>query len=303
MKRTILVIFCVLCAVSAAVWRVGHNGNSFLNSDKSMIGSTSIIRLGDPTLSNLDGAGKSVDRHPVGLNFYQKEFSTNNPGKAEFIHGQYSFSVDHVLSLIGTEDREVPGGIFEWSINFGLSDNQVDAPDVARDGLTRFFAKLRAAGWKRNIDVDQPRLNGQQAWYYGTTGDVAGIYSLDSTYVPTLKEWQATDAGIATWIFYADGVYLKIFIQSSNMAGVPGKRTYLVTENIMNEYDFYGVGFFPGEKEKMLNWKALLPAELERYHAIRLKTEAALKEQGYRIDTTYQDPPILALQASPGGQQ
>lgn len=268
-----------------------------------MIGSTSIIRLGDPALSNLDGPGKSVDRHPVGMNFYQKKFSTDDPGKAEFIHGQHSFSVEHVLSLTGTEDREVPGGIFEWSINFGLSDNQVDAPDVARDGLMRFLAKLRAAGWKRYIGVSSPRLTGHQAWHYNTTEKGAGIYSLDSTYIPTLEEWNASIISMPAWEFYADGVYLNVSIQGSGMAGVAGKSTYLVSVNMKNEYDFYGAGFFPGEKEKMLNWKALIPAELEKYHTIRLKTEATLKAQGYRIDTTYQDPPIMALQASPASPQ
>lgn len=264
-----------------------------------MIDSTSMIRLGDPSLSSLDGPGKSVDRHPAGLNFYQKEFGTDSAGTVEFMNGSNSFTVHHVLSILGTEDMDVPVGIFDWTIFFGVSENQVDTPQAARDSLMRFFAMLRAAGWKRYIDVEQPRLGGQQAWHYNTTRESAGIYSLDSAYVPTLEEWSAMGNDNPKWVFYADGVYLKVFVQSGNMAGVAGKSTYLVTASVQSEYAFYGVGFFPGEKEKMLNWKALLPAELEKYHAKRIATETALRAQGYRIDTNYEDPPIKALQASP----
>ena len=100
------------------------------------------------------------------------------------------------------------------------------------------------------------------------------------------------------WIFHADGVYLKVSLMQSNMGGFVGKTTYLLSIRIQSEFSFYGIGYFSGNSEKMDNWKTLLPAELQKYHANRLKTEAALKEQGYTIDTTYQDPPIKALQGS-----
>ena len=79
------------------------------------------------------------------------------------------------------------------------------------------------------------------------------------------------------------------------MEGFVGKLTSLLTARIRNEYAFYGLGYFPGNAEKIRNWKALLPAELQKYHAKRIATEAALKGQGYTIDTAYQDPPIQAL--------
>jgi len=86
----------------------------------------------------------------------------------------------------------------------------------------------------------------------------------------------------------------------SNMGGFVGKGTYLLDATIKNEYAFYGLGYFPGDAEKIKNWKALIPAELKKYHAMRLKTEADLKAHGFTIDTTYQDPPINALAASGG---
>lgn len=159
--------------------------------------------------------------------------------------------------------------------------------------MIKLFSELRTSGWVRYIDTNDPRLTGKQAWDYSK---VSSIYSLDSSYTPTLEEWAAAVKKMPHWKFYADGVYLDVSLSETNMGGFVGKTTYLLSIDIKNEYDFYGVGYFPGDAEKMHNWKALLPAELQKYHADRLKTEAALKAQGYTIDTAYQDPPIRALQ-------
>ncbi len=83
------------------------------------------------------------------------------------------------------------------------------------------------------------------------------------------------------------------------MGGFAGKTTYLLTITAMNEYAFYGLRYFAGDAKKIHNWKALLPAELQKYHAKRLLREAALEAQGDKIDTTYEDPPIKALDPPP----
>ncbi len=66
----------------------------------------------------------------------------------------------------------------------------------------------------------------------------------------------------------------------------------------MSEYAFYALRYFAADAEKIHNWKKLIPAELQDYHADRVKIEAAPEAQGDTIDTTYQDPPIKALQQS-----
>ncbi len=65
-------------------------------------------------------------------------------------------------------------------------------------------------------------------------------------------------------MFYADGLYLDVSLMQSNMGGFVGKTTYLFTIDAMNEYAFYGLGYFPGNAEKIHNWKALLPAKLQK---------------------------------------
>lgn len=258
------------------------------------------IELGDPKGSDLDGPGSSTDNHPSGITFYQREWQRGSLGTVEFVHGKHSFTIDNVLSVLGTDDRDVPEGIYDWSISFGVSPEQADTHEAALARMTKLFSNLRARGWARYIGANHPRLIGQQAWNYIKANPV---YSLDSSYTPTIDEWKAIAGEMPHWIFYADGVYLDVSLMESNMGDFIGKSTYLLTIDLKNEYCFYGIGYFPGNSEKIANWKALLPADLQKYHAIRLKTEAAQKEQGYTIDTTYQDPPIKALQGSSANPQ
>jgi hypothetical protein len=274
--------------------------NSIIENSNDMKSSAMRIRLGDPKDSDLGGAGSSTDNHPSGIKFYQREWERGSLGTVEFLHGKQSFTIDNVLSVLGTDDRDATGGIYEWSINFGVSPDQADTHEAALARMKKLFSDLRAKGWARYIGVNHPRLTGQEAWNYIK---VNPVYSLDSSYTPTIDEWKTMIGEMPHWIFYADGIYLDISLMESNMGHFVGKSTYLLTIDLKNEYRFYGIGYFSGNSEKIDNWKALLPAELEKYHAKRLKTEAALKEQGYTIDTTYQDPPIKALQASPANPQ
>lgn len=252
------------------------------------------LQLGAPSLSKVDGL--KTDNHPTGISFYDADFSPTDHKAITFGVGRHSFRLNNVTSLMGVADSEVPGGIFEWKILFAFSDKQAESPEVARDGMMQFLARLQAAGWQRYIQNHRPRLTGEQAWRYGTSGKSAGVYSLDPSYTPNLEEWIAAEDSMPSWTLYADGTYIKISLQASAMAGIAGKKTYLVIADVMNEYNFYAGGIFAGDEEKIRNWKTLLPAVLTESHAKRIASESALKAQGYTIDTTYQDPPIKALQ-------
>ncbi|WP_431820831.1 hypothetical protein [Burkholderia sp. F1] len=278
-------------ALTAHYW----SPRSIIDHGKDMDLSPTHIRLGDPKGSDLNGPGSSVDNHPSGAKFYQRDWMRGNLGTVEFVHGKHSFMIDNVLSAMGSADKDVSGGICKWSVNFGVSREQADTYEAALARMKRLFSELRERGWMRYIDIGNPRLTGKQAWDYMK---IYSIYSLDSNYTPTLEEWKGAVKEMPRWIFYADDVYLEVSLNESNMGGFVGKTTYLLSVRMKDEYAFYGLGYFPGDAEKIQNWKALLPAELQKYHAKRLKTEAALKEQGYTIDSAYRDPPIRALQGS-----
>ncbi|MFM0002510.1 hypothetical protein PQR57_15930 [Paraburkholderia dipogonis] len=291
-----------LGAIAICIAAATHflNFSSLSSKGTNMPPTLTLVRLGDPKGSDLAGVGSSVDNHPTGAMFYQREWTGGKLGVVEYEQGKHSFTVENVLGVIGFADKDEPEGIYSWDISFGVSAEQADAHQLARDRVMEVLAKLRAAGWKRYIDVEDPRLTGKQAWNFAASRAANWAYSLDSTYTPTMDEWIKAKGKFPKWVFYADGVYLEFSIFESNMGGFVGKSTYLLGVNVKNEYAFYGLGYFPGDADKIHNWKALLPAELEKYHAMRFKTEAALKAQGFTIDTTYQDPPIKALQSLSG---
>jgi hypothetical protein len=293
-----LIFGALLSGIALAVhyW----NPRSTLDNGNGMNPSPTLIRLGEPKDSDLNGPGSSIDNHPTGAKFYQREWTRGNLGTVEFAHGTHSFVIENALSVLGFADKDVPEGIYEWSINFGVSPEQADTHEAARALVMKFLGQLRTAGWKRYIVTSDPRLSGRAAWQYFFSHPT---YSLDSSYTPTMDEWMMAKENTPSWIFNADDVYLEVSVRESNMGGFIGKSTYLLTVDLKSEYTFYGLGYFPGDAEKIHNWKALLPAELQKYHAMSLKTEAALKAQGYTIDTTYQDPPVKALQASPASPQ
>ncbi|WP_087754188.1 hypothetical protein [Paraburkholderia caledonica] len=298
--RTFLSATLAIGAFLFVVLMVSHKWSppSSFSNDRDMSQLPTLIRLGNPQSSDLNGPGSSVDNHPTGAKFYQRDWQRGDLGTVQFVNGNHSFVIDNVLSMIGFAAENVPEGIYRWNINFGVSPEQADTHEAARDRVMKLLAQLRSLGWKRYIDSSDPRLSGKQAWIFAASDAVDWEYSLDSVYIPSLDEWIKVKGRYPKWIFYGAGSYLKVTFMENNMGGFVGKSTYLLTVDVQSEYAFYGLGYFPGNAEKIHNWKALLPAELEKYHAMRLKTEAALRAQGYSIDTTYQDPPIKALESS-----
>ncbi|MDR5744452.1 hypothetical protein QCE73_14945 [Caballeronia sp. LZ029] len=295
----VLLTIAILLGTWAAVQ--SSNGQRISKHSEYMLSPRKLIRLGNPQLSDLNGPGSSVENHPSGTTFYQHNWTRGNLGTVEFAHVPYNFVVDNVLSVLGFADKDVPEGIYDWSISFGVSPEQADTHEAARDRVMSLLAQLRAAGWKRYIPVTLPRLKGKEAWQFGSSPKGRTIYSLDSTYTPTMEEWKSVLGSRPTWLFQADGVYLEVVVDESNMGGFVGKSTYLLGIKAESEYAFFGIGYFGGfggDPERIDNWKALIPAELAKYHKYRLKTEAELRTAGYTIDTTYQDPPIKALQVT-----
>ncbi|WP_250471109.1 hypothetical protein [Caballeronia sp. GAFFF1] len=292
----ILLAVLVVCAtiLHAPHWALG----STAILGKEMSQTHTLIRLGNPQLSDLDGPGASIDKHPTGTTFYQREWQRGSLGTVEFAHGKHTFVLDNVLSVLGTADEDVPKGIYQWDINFGVSPEQADTHEAARGRVMSLLALLRAVGWKRYIPASLPRLKGREAWIYNASSGVGGVYSLDSTYTPTIEEWKSMLPNRPRWLFQADGVYLEVVVDESNMAGLVGKSTYLLGVDAQSEFGFYGIGYFAGNAERIDNWKVLISAELAKYHEDRIKAEARLRAAGYTIDTTYQDPPILSLKAS-----
>ena len=113
MKKTrflslIATLLLAAVAMAAYVWKPGpmpDNGRA-ANLPTS-------IRLGEPKDSDFSGWGASVDNHPSGMRFYERDWVRGNPGVVEIEHGKYSFVIDIVLSATGVSDADIPGGVFK----------------------------------------------------------------------------------------------------------------------------------------------------------------------------------------------
>lgn len=195
MKKVLYCSLAVTALLCGLAWAVhGSNPRPTFENGKLMKVSPTHIQLGNPHDSDLKGPGASIDNHPTGISFYQRDWMRGNLGAVEFVHGKHSFVIDNVLSVLGVADKDLPGGIYDWNISFGVSPEQADTHEAALARMMKLLSELRASGWTRYIGTGHPRLTGKQAWGYRK---VNSAYSLDSSYnwkalLPVeLKEYHA----------------------------------------------------------------------------------------------------------------
>ncbi len=164
--KKILYISLIVGALLSGITLAVHDSvqHPTLNKDKRMNASPTHIRLGDPRDSELNGPGASVDKHPTGISFYQRNWMRGNLGTVEFVHGKYSFVIDNVLSVLGVADKDRSDGIYDWNISFGVSPEQADTHEAALARVMKLLSELRARGWVRYISIGHPRLTGKQVW-------------------------------------------------------------------------------------------------------------------------------------------
>ena len=240
----------------------------------------------------LRGGGRmEIQREPAGVNFYTISWSMSSLGVIRVSHGTYSFTLAGALSCMGIEDLDFPAeGIAEFHFDVAPAVPAVISHLEARDRIFRLLHMLQMAGWRRYIDRHKPRFSGKtaleesiQRW---------GAYCLDPNYVPTLPEWMRLMIG-SYWGFYAEGAYLTIEFKRDSRRMDPDKPgAYLVSFTLKNEL-VYMRGLFKQEKRK--HWQEFWPEQEKYFQLERAEAEAKARAQGLSIDTTYTDPPILAL--------
>jgi hypothetical protein len=242
---------------------------------------------------NKTAPNSRVDKQPAGLNFYQVDWPVKAPGILRFEHGQYSFTIPNAFGVMGTEDIDLPNEhIQDFSLDFGLTTASGIAHEEARDKIFAILKDLQAKGWKRYIYRSSARLKGKETW----VADDGSYFSLDTSYVPTMKEWMSLTPR-PSFMFYADGVILDFtFERDSERMDVNQLGGYFLTMNISSERldlrQMSGYGEWTAQERKERDWRAFLPAALKEAKATRAAEEAKLRKEGYHIDETYQDPPI-----------
>ncbi len=155
-----LVIGALLFSVVLAVY--GSDPRPTPDNGNRMNTSPTRIRLGNPKDSDLNGPGASVDNHPTGISFYQRNWRRGNLGTVELVHGRHNFVVDNALSVLDSAIKTSRKESINGNISFGVSPEQADTHEAALARVMRLLADLRARGWARYIGTNHPRLTGKQ---------------------------------------------------------------------------------------------------------------------------------------------
>ena len=251
------------------------------------------IALGDPRNFDLRAAGAGIERKPVGIHFFKRDWPLDALGSVRYLQGSHSFDIPRVSDVMGTSDPGTPEeGIYAWNIGAFAMEGERVPHALARDRLFALFDDILRAGWRRFNLPSEPRLRGLEAMRYALAHH--GRYPLDPQLLPSLDEWMQLNRKLPYWKFWADGVYMKVqVIDEPALRDPKGQGVYMFSIELESETPHFWKSF--RNVEDMKRWKKLIPAALERSAARRLRDEHELRSQGYVIDETYRDPPILGL--------
>lgn len=229
----------------------------------------------------------SVDEQPAGLNFYELDWRNDAPGNITIDHNQYSFSIPYVLSVVGTENADFPEkGIARYFISSGITATDTMSHDEARLTLSAFLQELVDKGWRNSLFYSVPRLKGKQSYDYAIN---QFVYPPDPNYTPNLEQWMALGSD-AMWLLYANNLIMEVTFRRDSKKMDPDKPgAYLLSFSIYGVEKYAKDHFESTERDR---WQALWVDEIKRLKSERYATEKQLIEQGYTINTDYQDPII-----------
>ena len=257
------------------VFTVGENPTDFIQRMKN---------VGQPI---------GVDRQPAGLNFYTMKSQQGTRQVARIEHGQYSFDIPPIMKYMGTEDADLPElGIKLLRFTFVRKDDgQKNTHEQAREFFIGYIKMLSDLGWQRFITPSKPRISGSQSYQYILEGN--DYYVPDLTVEPSLETWKAME-NTHIWTLYTDGLFMKIKYRReqdpSDKNKTPDESAYYIFSLEITTKDEFAKGYM--DFENRATWKQHWASEIKPLKTLRYKIEAELRDKGYTIDTSYQDPII-----------
>lgn len=250
-----------------------------------------VIKLGEtgPDFSRRYPSQITVQHQPAGVDFYSVRWSKPPHGTVRLDLGSHAITLKHVLSLQSVQELGglAKEGLYEFTLNAGLSEPDLIDHDEARLKTYGILAELVRAGWIPVVERSEPRLHGKARFDYTMT--TVNINGLDPAYVPTLAEWMRIESR-TPWSFHAPGAYLEVSFSRERTLLDPQKPgSYLLMFSIKSEAENFRAYV---DSDDRTRWREVLPGVLQALAAERQKKEDGLKAQGTPIDSTYVDPPI-----------
>ena len=234
-----------------------------------------------------------VDRQPAGLNFYTIKSQQGARQVARIEHGPYSFDIPPMMKYMGTEDADLPElGIKSLDFTFVRKDDgQKNTHEQAREFFIGYIKMLSDLGWQRFITPSKPRISGSQSYQYILEGN--DYYVPDLTVEPSLETWKAME-NTHIWTLYTDGLFMKIKYRReqdpSDKNKTPDESAYYIFSLEITTKDEFAKGYM--DFENRATWKQHWASEIKPLKTLRYKIETELRDKGYTIDTSYQDPII-----------
>jgi hypothetical protein len=262
------------------------------NTVQNKFPETLSIQLGEtgPELAKRYPTLLDLNKQPAGINFYQlNPIYLKQKVKTIFNLKQYSIEIPFTLSIMGTEDADIPKeGIYVFDINAVFSEKEKNSDEYVRIQINNLLQQVRAKGWRPLFYYDAPRLRGQEQFDYALAEH---SFELDGAMDISPHNWQRIDWIASTsWMFYADNVFAEInFRRSPTWEDPKQPGTALLSVKFQSMESFLRLEI---EEKDRANWRAFWPAKAKWYRERRDSAEIRLHKEGKHIDLHYQDPPL-----------
>ncbi len=209
-----------------------------------------------------------------------------------------TLNLDHVVAFsVLDNDKRIQGRLESVRLTLRGVPSRSDVP-VAKQFAYGIIHKILDTGWAKYVFPDEPRIAGRESVNLPDCRKVFGYHVLvhpcfDPLYEMSDQQWLGADS-FYNWYFYRDGYYLRFKAwRSRDQRDPPGQASYLFNVEVKSEQEFWLLHF---KNEDKVQWKALLPALLEKYRLRREEIETQVERTGIEINRSYQDPPISALE-------
>ena len=295
------------------------------------------LKLGQQGEDSFRLAHGIKDKHTTSKDlkdFIELDWSTPPYGQVTVEHAGHKIHFPHTLSVQGTSwSSDTEDGISSLELYSGISESEFIRHQEAWERWQALLKHFLDNGWQFHINERSARISGAEAYRYSMS-DPTEFAVIDPRYELSYVQWQdlLNRRRIAISVyFYQNGVYMLVLLiknpevenlfEQKNLDLNPsewGQYTIATFFNTARYAERNGIlrhftTEFTLEEEESAEYKNIrrtisqnLPAYWQKYRnetskpIERVEREEKAIRQGYKIDTSYQDPDLTPyLQSKP----
>ena len=251
-------------------------------------------------------AGPSDDSEFFNVNQYEIDF--NQKKTVVFEHGKHTFKIPHVSSITAYENRSHNPflGVDEFDMFSGLGKSSNISDEEARQNFYNLIRQMHQAGWTDLISRSAPRIKHDRK-------NAAAFFEVENsrikakpiTGIPTAieltpEEWKKLPNLAQIGTLYAEGVLVEFMLGKDNSEQYRdqyGNGQYVLQITVKAYWDF--LRLHVQEEFGKPGYREALDKELRVRAKERKQMEDKARAEGFKIDESYQDPPVPPLIALP----